>query len=401
MIKYCGNCGCKIIPGTSFCGNCGTKIISDIDENNINQENKDNNANINQNNKQEDTQQDYEKYEFNCPICNKMMTHTYDEGFLGGHNYECYDCELKFRLINGKFSLHRSPDNTRFNKRYAYEIYSKDEWIKMGKGELNQNEINEINSYEYITDSHYKCPYCHLNFKKYNKKSYLTNLIIYHCDKCKLTFEKSGNEFRFMNIAHYETPLWQYYHKKGDISKWENVLVKKFDISLEEHENVEKYDDNTNNQDIQIFMKNLETENPLLPPLNYDTSLLVDNEKFLYLLKNIELLKGELNTENNEDRFNKVIPINTDNLVITDNRIFFEQYTDELNIRYTQISSLEYLKKTLIINIKNEKEALVLVNIDDNQISFNIGDRHYDIPFTPHMLFNLIKGQVLKDKYIN
>ena len=148
-------------------------------------------------------------------------------------------------------------------------------------------------------------------------------------------------------------------------------------------------------------MKNLETENPLLPPLKYDTSLLVDNEKFLYLLKNIELLKGELNTENNEDRFNKVIPINTDNLVITDNRIFFEQYTDELNIRYTQISSLEYLKKTLIINIKNEKEALVLVNIDDNQISFNIGDRHYDIPFTPHMLFNLIKGQVLKDKYIN
>ena len=56
-----------------------------------------------------------------------------------------------------------------------------------------------------------------------------------------------------MNIAHYETPLWQYYHKKGDISKWENVLVKKFDISLEEHENVEKYDDNTNNQDIQIL----------------------------------------------------------------------------------------------------------------------------------------------------
>jgi len=387
MIKYCGNCGSKIIQGTFYCGNCGTKIISDIDENN------------NQNNKSQDIQHDFENYKFNCPLCNKIMTHTYDDGFLGGHNYECYDCELKFRLVNGKFSLHKSPENTRFNKRYAYEIYSKNEWMKMGKGELNEDELNEINSYEYLYDSHYKCPYCNLNFKKYHKKSYLTNLVMYHCSKCKLTFEKSGNELRFMNTSYHETPLWEFYHKKADKTKWENVIGKKFEISIEENNNYQKNDDNSNNQDIQIFMENLENENPLLPPLNYNTSLLMENEKFLYQLQNIELLKGELNTENNEDRFNKVIPINTDNLVITDNRIFFEQYPDELNIRYNQISSMEYLKQSLIISIKNEKESLILVNIDDNQISFNIGDRHYDIAFTPHMLFNLIKGQVLKKEY--
>ena len=208
MSKFCTQCGTEHNDDAKFCVNCGTSFEQSTVVNNVESNNK---------------------KSIGCFICKNSMKIIERDGFLGGRFYVCEDCgiELKDMKYDNEdtFSLHDCPKNTRFDKKYKYNPMTMDDWESILNYGFSKKENEEYASYTFIASSQHNCPFCNINFSKYEKKSFLTSMTLYICDNCKLTFQKVGDKYRFMNYTRENPELWKNYEKKLTREEW-NYLRK-------------------------------------------------------------------------------------------------------------------------------------------------------------------------------
>lgn len=366
MTKYCKKCGRQVDDIDKYCPQCGNYI--------------------------ELTQY----VEIPCFICEQPMRFTHEDGILGGNFYICDKCGIKLKETEhtdktNTYTLYNSPTDTKLNKKYMYSAKTLQEWDKILNDDLSTSEENEYNTYKQTSVSHYKCPYCNINFKKYEKQSILTLMTLYVCDECKLTFQKVDNQYRFINYRKENPILWNNYKKKLYKQEWEEILNVEF-----KHDNGNRQVNN-DNDDIKKFIENLKSANPLLPPTTFNQNLFEDDEKGLYKLDKIQI-NWENQSQNNTGNTS---PITNGTLIITNKRIFIENQENHFNLYYNKIKSAQYTQENLTITHMDYEGKYIINNITSNPLYFAIEQRQHDIKFTPEMLIAILYGQNRADRESN
>lgn len=344
MYNYCEKCGYKVKPNSNFCINCGFKfnkddwdeqpdneqdmpLKEDIQETRIPLDIKSDEDNIQTLNEEEkEDLSDNKTQEETTDEEDSKQTNYVDDSIQTDNENDTKNEDIQDKDI--PFEIKPNNENSALNKEQEENISNE---------EISEN-VNEETSEPLINDD---MPETKNDFKDENDEKYIDDMLI--------TEQIPNNEIREETVN--------------------NVNPEK---ELE------------NNEDIKIFLNNLEQANPVLPPTFFNTMNKFDrDERGIYLLNNITIKAKD----------SSINPNVYYGLLVITNKRFYLDINPIFQIFHNEIRSMEYLDDVLIVTRNNED--YIIEGIKNNPLSFNIGDRHYDTKFTPHMLFNLIKGQVL------
>ena len=120
------------------------------------------------------------------------------------------------------------------------------------------------------------------------KMVFYLDSMIFACDVCKTSFEQVTDSFRFFNTAITDTPLWNYYNELLTMDESSRIAKggkSNNELAQEQQEGLIRY----KNQDLQVFLDSLSTNNPMLSAVNSVGIMLKNNKYPILELNNITL----------------------------------------------------------------------------------------------------------------
>lgn len=437
MNNFCPECGSQRIENSKYCINCGYKFPVD-NQDTYNQDvnnNQDANNNQNANNNQTDFEINYNtdnnNYDYNtnnnnsftsdsnsCPYCNTQMNSFTKSGFLSGGNYQsCPNCGLEFRENGNERILTNANEGTRAKARYLNNSFTLSKWSEIFSNNLSDKELEEISKYIPKGYSNLNCPVCNNTLNIYEKDGFLLDSTIFACDTCKTSFEQVNDSFRFFNTAITDTPLWNYYNDLLTMDEWSRIAKggkSNNELAQEQQEELARY----KNQDLQVFLDSLSTNNPMLPAVNSVGIMLKNNEYPVLELNNITLQEPRAvrvskggyggtsiriakgitlhtgGTRGQSESHDEIRNIDVGDLLITNKRVIFLGSNRTTNIDINKIVSIEDYSDGIKIQRSNKQKPEYFIGVNNNALTVNIEGREHNITFNGTMIREVIVGRL-------
>lgn len=261
-------------------------------------------------------------------------------------------------------------------------------------------------------------------FIQLNKKSLLSNKVVYYCTNCGMAFEKQGNGFKLVDISDKSNRMWELYNSKTLTGlEWERIAngglsdkdqaERDKQLAIEKQKELELH----RKEDLEIVVQKLANGKINLTPVSSPV-ILKKNETAYISLPNItlsepravrvsksggygtsyRLAKGfTVHSGTGQSRsvsHDEIMAIDIGTFVITNKRVVFVGSKKSVNIDLKKILSMTVYKDGISIQRENKQKIEYFTKTNRHSMDFTIDGRTHSLPLEGYFIKAIILGQI-------
>ncbi len=264
------------------------------------------------------------------------------------------------------------------------------------------------------------------NFIHLNKKSFLSDKLVYFCTNCGLTLEKHGNYFKLVDISDKNSRIWNLYNSKTlTYAEWERIAngglsdkdqaERDKQLALEKQQELEMQ----RKKDLQTVVNGLSKGEISLKATNSPV-ILKKNEEAYLTLPNIKLSEprsvrvsrsGGVGTsyrvakgftvhsgtgQSRSVSHEEIMGVDVGKLIITNKRLVFVGSKKSVNIDLRKILSINIFKDGISIQRENKQKVEYFTGTNKATMDFTLEGRKQTLALEGYLIRAIILGQIAK-----